>query len=52
LSAGSTSTTARSKFAATDHDKFLELAANGYADSIVSANGDLLALNPSAKSRL
>jgi len=28
------------------------VAANGYADSIVSANGDLLALNPSAKSRL
>jgi putative PIN family toxin of toxin-antitoxin system len=27
-------------------DKFLELAANGYADLIVSGDGDLLALNP------
>jgi putative PIN family toxin of toxin-antitoxin system len=27
-------------------DKFLELAVNGYADLIVSGDGDLLALNP------
>lgn len=32
-------------------DKFLELAVNGHADLIVSGDGDLLALNPFARSR-